>query len=346
MRKLALALACLLLSLSTAQADTLRQAADARQFLIGSAGSIWRFTPDASYQNLLASEFNQITPENELKWVETEPQQGAFHYYWGDQIVAFAQANNMRIHGHTLVWGVDASLPDWIKNGTFTRDELIAIMQNHITQVMTHYKGKVQEWDVVNEAIEKHGNGYQDNIFLRVIGPEYIALAYQAARQADPDAILFYNDFGTENDPVKSRFQVTMIKALRAQGVPIDAVGYQMHEYSDTAIPQSQYKTELGKFAGMGMRVAVTEYDASGLQPASKDAATRATVQAQNYYNALYACLSVSNCKSFTTWGIADPYSFQPTFIPLSRDAALAPKPAYNEMLRLLKSNYFLLPVK
>lgn len=89
-----------------ASATTLRQAADARGFLIGSAGSIWRFTSDANYQNTLANEFNMTTPENELKWVATEPQQGQFNFYWGDKMVAYAQSKGMRIHGHTWFGGM------------------------------------------------------------------------------------------------------------------------------------------------------------------------------------------------------------------------------------------------
>jgi endo-1,4-beta-xylanase len=317
-----------------ASAATLRQAATARNFLVGSAGSIWRFTSDGSYQTLLGNEFNMVTPENELKWFATEPQQGVFTFYNGDQMVAYAQSKGMRIHGHTLVWW--DGLPSWLSNGTFTRDQLIAIMKLHIQTVMTHYKGKIQEWDVVNEAIEHHGNGLRDNIFLRVIGPEYIAMAYQFAQQADPNAILYYNDYSTEIWPLKSTTQYNLLSGLIQQGIPVQGVGLQMHEYTDTAIPTSQYAAELSKLGSLGLRVSVTEYDASGMQPASQTPDVRAGIQAQNYSNALSACLSVTACKSFTTWGLADPFSFQPTLIPLMRDASLNPKPAYTSFMNTL----------
>jgi len=320
----------------TASAATLRQAATARNFLIGSAGSYWRFTNDASYQNLLANEFNLVTPENEMKWVATEPNQGKFTFYAADQMVKYAQSKGMRIHGHTLVW--HQGLPAWVQNGNFTRDQLIAIMKNHIQTVVSRYKGKVQEWDVVNEAIEHKGNGLRDNIFLRVIGPEYIALAFQFAHEADPDAILYYNDYSTEIWPLKSSTQYSLLQGLVASGVPVNGVGLQMHEYTDTAIPLGTYANELSLLGNLGLRVSITEYDASGIQPASKTPDVRASIQAQNYSNALSACLSVAACKSFTTWGLADPFSFQPTFVPLMRDASMNPKPAYNSVLNTLQT--------
>jgi len=318
----------------TASAVTLRQAADARGFLIGSAGSIWRFTSDAKYQNSLSSDYNLVTPENELKWVATEPTQGKFTFYSGDQMVAYAQSKGMRIHGHTLVWF--DGLPAWLKNGNFTRDQLIAIMKLHIQTVVGRYKGKIQEWDVVNEAIEHKGNGLRDNIFLRVIGPEYIAMAFQFAHEADPNAILYYNDYATDIWPVKSATQFSLLQGLVASGVPINGVGLQMHEYTDNPIPVAQYANELSLLGSLGLRVGITEFDSSGLQPASKTPEVRVANQAQNYGNALSACLSVSACKSFTTWGIADSFSFQPTFIPLMRDASMNPKPAYNTVLNKL----------
>jgi endo-1,4-beta-xylanase len=314
--------------------QTLRQAADSRNFLFGSAGSIWKFTPDGSYQNTLASQFNMVTPENELKWFATEPHQGQFDFYWGDKMVAFAQSKGMRIHGHALIWHV--SMPDWLSKGTFTRDQLIAIMKLHIQTVMSHYKGKIQEWDVVNEAVEHHGNGLRDDIFLKVIGPDYIAMAFKFAHEADPNAILFYNDYNTENWPLKSDTQYNLLKGLLQQGVPVNAVGLQMHEYSDTAIPQAQYQAEMTKLASLGLRVGVTEFDASAAQPANKPLETRLAVQAQNYSNSLNACLSVKACKSFTIWGVDDKYSFQPNLSPLIFDANGNPKPAYSAVMSTL----------
>jgi len=321
-----------LCSNALAKGRTLRQVATSKHFLIGSAGSIWKFTPDGSYQNTLSTQFNMLTPENELKWFATEPQQGKFDFYWGDKIVAFAQQNNMRIHGHTLVWF--DSLPAWVKNGTFTRDELIAVMKNHIQTVVSHYKGKIQEWDVVNEAIEHHGNGLRDNIFLRVIGPEYIAMAFQFAHEADPDAVLFYNDFGTENWPIKSDFQYNLLKGLLKQGVPVNAVGLQMHEYSDNPIPVDRYRKELQRLGSLGLRVGVTEFDASSKEPQKNPLAMRLGVQAQTYANAVSACRAVSACKSFTIWGVNDKTTHQSDLAPVIFDANNQPKPAYTSVLR------------
>jgi endo-1,4-beta-xylanase len=314
--------------------QTLRQLADSRQFLLGSSGSYYVIQKNPAYADKLQSEFNMMTPENELKWDITEPQPGKFDFYNGDRAVAFAQAHQMRVHGHTLVWF--NALPAWLKNGTFSRADLMAILKRHIQTVMGHYKGQVAEWDVVNEALEHHGNGLRDNIFLRTIGPEYIAMAYQWAHEADPNAVLFYNDYGTEIWPQKSDAQVQLLSGLLQQGVPVNAVGLQMHEYTDVPLTVAQYAAELSKLGALGLRVGITEFDASGLQPASKPFDTRLQVQATSYGNALSACLSVSACKSFTTWGVADNFSFQPTFIPLIMDSTLSPKPAYAALQQVL----------
>jgi endo-1,4-beta-xylanase len=318
----------------SAKPMTLRQVATSKHFLFGAAGSIWKFTPDGSYQNTLAAQFNMTTPENELKWFATEPEPGDFHFYWGDKIVAFAQQNNMRIHGHTLVWF--DSLPDWVTNGTFTRDELIAVLKRHIETIMLHYKGKIQEWDVVNEAIEHSGNGLRDNIFLRVIGPEYIDMAFQFAHEADPNAILFYNDFGTENWPLKSNTQFSLLKGMLQRGVPVNAVGLQMHEYSDNPIPVQVYKTELQRLASLGLRVGVTEFDASSKEPQKNPLAMRLAVQAQTYANAVDACLSVPACKSFTIWGVNDKTTHQADLAPVIFDVNNQPKPAYTSVMNTL----------
>jgi endo-1,4-beta-xylanase len=150
---------------------------------------------DSEYVALLSdsNEFGQITPGNAMKWDTIEPSRGTFNYASGDEIVDLAEKNGQLLRCHTLVWY--NQLPSWVTNGGFDNATLIEILQNHITEEVTHYKGKCYAWDVVNEAIsDDSGAPLRDNIFLSTIGEAYIPIAFAAAAAADPDAKLYYND--------------------------------------------------------------------------------------------------------------------------------------------------------
>jgi endo-1,4-beta-xylanase len=200
-------------------ASTLRAAGK----LIGAAISAGHLN-DMSYANVAGTEFDYVTPENEMKWESTEATQNTFRFDGGDQIVKFAESHQMKVKGHTLVW--HNQLPGWMQGMTGAA-AVRAAMLNHITKVVQHFKGHLIAWDVVNEAID--GANQRADVFSQQIGPTYIAEAFRAAHDADSDALLFYNDYGAEGGGTKADAIYNMVKGLVADGVPISGVGLQMH---------------------------------------------------------------------------------------------------------------------
>ena len=195
---------------------------------------------------LLSKHFNSITSGNDMKWDATEPTEGNFTFAQADAEVAFAQANNMHVRGHTLVW--HSQTPAWVFTNasgqpmTGTPDEqalLTQRLQRHIQTVMTHFGNAVPVWDVVNEPIdESQPDGYRRSPWFNILGPQYIPIALQAARAANPTAKLYINDFNT-TIPAKRDFLVALARSLKSQGVPLDGIGHQMHSNIEFPSPQS-----------------------------------------------------------------------------------------------------------
>src|SRR5262249_18770950 len=234
-----LALCLLALSLTiVAQAQTLRDAATARGLRVGAAVNITPFRNEPIYSQTLGREFNMLVAENVMKFDALHPAQNTFNFTDADALVAFAEANNMAVRGHNLVW--HNQIPSWLTNGNFTRDQVIAILQNHISTVVGRYRGRIVAWDVVNEAInDSNGQLRSESFWLQKIGPEYIAMAFQFAHQADPDAKLYYDDFGAEASGTKSDAVFNLVSGLVNQGVPINGVGWQMHQVNPFRIQQA-----------------------------------------------------------------------------------------------------------
>ncbi len=311
-----------------AASATLGQHAATRGKFFGSAVDNNQLTNDAAYANLLGSEFNQVTPENAMKWDATEPQRGQFSFTRGDQIVSFATQHNQIVRGHTLVW--HSQLPGWLTGGNFTNDELNQILQNHVTSVAGHYAGQVQAWDVVNEPFNEDGS-LRSSIWLQRLGPGYIANALRWARQADPNAKLYLNDYNIEGINAKSDAMYNLVRSLRQQGVPIDGVGIQGHLAIQYGFPSS-LQQNIQRFADLGVDVAITELDVRIVLP--RDAAKDST-QATYYSNVVRACLAVPRCVGITAWSYTDRYSWVPDVFPNEGaaclyDANLQPKPAYH----------------
>jgi len=210
---------------------------------------------NSQYNSVLSTQFNGVTPENEMKWDTTEPSQGSFNFGNADQVVSFAQSHNMKIRGHTLVW--HSQLPGWVSSlsGSST---VLSAMNNHITTEMTHFKGKIWYWDVVNEAFNDDGSRRSD-VFQTQIGNNYIANAFTTARAADPNAKLCYNDFNIESMNAKSNAVFNMVQSFKSSGVPIDCVGFQSHLIVGQ-IP-SDFQANLQRFANLGVDVQITELD-------------------------------------------------------------------------------------
>jgi endo-1,4-beta-xylanase len=229
--------------------------------------------------------FNSLTPENVMKPALIQPQEGKFSWGEADKIVEFAQANGMKVRGHTLCWHNQTA--DWMfkdaQGNQASKELVLARLKEHITQVVSRYKGKIYAWDVVNEAIDNldpANVGYRQTLWYKICGDEFIAKAFQWAHEADPKAVLFYNEYNTEN-PAKREKTYEMLKKMLAQGVPINGVGIQAHwdigspkhvgqlnqpGEGDFIIPGSSedaIRESINKFSSLGLVVQITELDVS-----------------------------------------------------------------------------------
>src|SRR5689334_10275663 len=275
---------------------------------------------DSTYGTILDREFNMITPENEMKWDTTEPSRGNFNFGPADQIVSHAQAHGQRMRGHTLVW--HGQLPGWVSS-IGDANTLRSVMDNHITTEMTHYRGKIYAWDVVNEAFADGGSGqHRSSVFQNVLGNGFIEEAFRTARNADPAAKLCYNDYNIENwTDAKTQGVYNMVKDFKSRGVPIDCVGFQSH--FGASGPPASFQTTLSNFAALGVDVQITELDI-------------AQASATAYTNAVQACMNVARCTGITVWGIRDSDSWRTGENPMLFDAGGTKKPAYSAVLSAL----------
>ncbi|WTJ79183.1 endo-1,4-beta-xylanase [Kitasatospora sp. NBC_01539] len=277
---------------------------------------------ESAYASTLDAEFNAVTPENEMKWDAVEATRNTFTYGAADQIVSHAQSKSMKVRGHTLVWY--SQLPGWV--GGLGATDLRTAMNNHITQVMTHYKGKIYAWDVVNEAFQDGSSGARrSSPFQDKLGSGYIEEAFRTARSVDPNAKLCYNDYNTDGQNAKSNAVYAMVKDFKQRGVPIDCVGFQSHFNSASPVP-SDYQANLQRFADLGVDVQITELDIEG----------SGTAQATSYGKVTTACLAVTRCTGMTVWGIPDKYSWRSSGTPLLFDDNYGKKPAYTAVLNAL----------
>ncbi len=311
-------------NLPEAATPSLRQASGLR---IGAAVEPSLLAGDSAYRTTVAREFNTLTPENVMKFDHIHPTAGSFDFCDSDALVSYAAANGMQVRGHTLVW--HQQLPEWLTSGNYSRDELIAILRHHIETVAGRYRGHVWAWDVVNEAFESDGS-LRDSLWLRGIGPEYIEMAFRWAHQADPDALLFYNDYAAEGMGAKSDAIYAMLKRLRGQGVPVDGVGLQMHLEAGKA-NRAEIARNMNRLADLGLEIHVTEMDVRVALPAT---AAKLRQQADTYREVVGACVSVAACRSITFWGVSDSHSWiAGTFAgfgsALLLDESYGHKPAY-----------------
>ncbi|WP_265737168.1 endo-1,4-beta-xylanase [Actinacidiphila paucisporea] len=276
---------------------------------------------DSTYSTILDREFNMITPENEMKWDTTEPSRGNFNFGPGDQIVNHAAAHGQKMRGHTLVW--HNQLPGWVSG--LSASDLQSAMDNHITQEMTHFKGKIYAWDVVNEAFADGGSGqHRSSPFQDKLGNGFIEHAFRTARSVDPSAKLCYNDYNIENwTDAKTQGVYNMVKDFKARSVPIDCVGFQSH--FGAGGPPSSFQTTLTNFAALGVDVQLTELD---IAQASSSA----------YASTVNACVHVTRCAGITVWGIRDSDSWRTGENPLLFDNNGNPKAAYTSVLNALNA--------
>jgi len=311
---------------------SLREAAAQAGVQVGAAFREISATDDPKYLPALIADFNSVTHEHAMKWAATQPEYGVFNFDEPDRMIEIAEAHGMAVRGHTLVWEqatVDAT-PEYVTAIT-DPEELRTLMANHIRTVVGHFRGRVDAWDVVNEPLDTLGSEVYQNIFYQLMGPGYIAEAFQLAHEADPDATLFLNEALVSNDGDKFDALLALTADLLEQGVPIHGVGLQGHFLTE-APNHDELLANLQQLAALGVVVELTEVDIILRGPG--DDAARLERQRQEFFDMASACLAVEACKRITFWGFTDRHTwinsfFGPDLAPLPLDENYERKPAY-----------------
>lgn len=321
----------------TVALPTLRDLASKEGISIGAVVNSNYLGKDRMYQKILSREVNMVTPENEMKFDFIHPGKDRFDFSKADEIVNFALKNHQKVRGHTLVWF--HRIPEWLKKGRYSRAEMMDLLKNHIQTVVGHYKGKVYSWDVVNEALDDRGR-LRDSIWLRTIGPEYIPLAFLWAHEADPEALLFYNDYGIDGMNRKSDALYKLLKKFRNNHVPINGVGYEMHSWISSGINFNDEKKSINRLGSLHLQVQITELDIGMAEPVHSSLVSRSNKQAEYYADTLKTCLSTKSCSAVVMWGITDKYTYRNQVErPLIFNNQYQPKRAYWSLLQTLRNN-------
>jgi endo-1,4-beta-xylanase len=325
----------------------------ANYFSVGVAVSPRALKTDEA--ELIKREFNSITPENAMKMGPIHPKENQYFWTHADSIVAFAERNKMKVRGHTLCWHSQA--PPWMfvdtKGDTVSKDVLLQRLKDHITTVVSRYKGKIYAWDVVNEVIsDKPDEFYRNSPWYKICGDEFIEKAFRYAHDADPNAVLFYNDYN-EIDPVKREKIFKMVTALTAAGVPIHGIGLQGH-WAINEPSADQLDKTLSRFAATGLTLQVTELDISvypkehnARERKPEDTNTEYTDQKEQKQRDVYrTCFELfrkykNNISGITFWNISDRASWLDNFpvrgrkdYPLLFDKDLKPKKVYEDVVK------------
>ncbi len=306
----------------------------------------------------ISHHFRVLVAENAMKPDTLSPAEGRYNFADAEVIMAFAKQHQMPVRGHTLVW--HQQLAPWMLregSGEVSRATLIARLQKFITDVVSHFKGRVYAWDVVNESFQfdegpdmkTDAQGMRMNDWRRIIGPEYIEIAFRAAAAADPQALLFYNDYETQN-PKKVAAMLSMAQDLRRKGVRIDGIGHQMH--CSRGWPRvADVARAIDEIAAAGLQQQITELDIAlnqGLADTAVTAATPELLQAQaDRYRELVSLFvqKRSAVSALLVWGISDAYTWLTEWpskrfeAPLLFDRELRPKPAYHAVLQAARGS-------
>lgn len=333
-------------------------------FLVGAALNPAEFTEaDARSDALIKAQFNTITPENVLKWALIHPQPDSYNFDLPDQYISFGEKNHMFIVGHNLVW--HNQTPTWVfqddKGNPVDRETLLKRLHEHIYTVVGRYKGRIKGWDVVNEALAEDGT-LRQTPWLKIIGEDYLAKAFQYAHEADPQAELYYNDYNLENED-KRKGALELLRKIQAQGVPITGVGIQGHYHMDSP-SNEQVDAAITAFSKLGLKVMITELDVDVLPLAMQYLGADVTVFAElqpklNPYatglpDAVQQALAQRYAGLFgvflkhrgelvrvTFWGVTDGGSWLNnwpvkgrTNYPLLFDRSGKPKPAFDAVIR------------
>lgn len=328
--------------------DSLRDAAQRSGMLIGAAVRPAQLS-ESAYAATLAREFNMVEPEDALKWEVLRPDAESFDFSQADRIVDFAERHNMKVRGHTLVW--HHQNPSWLMAGTYTAAQLSNLLETHIRTVVGHYRGRVFAWDVANEAFDEGKNAGrlrstlwydQPGIGLANQGFAYLAQCFRWAHEADPGALLFYNEAEAEEINAESDAILAMVRAFQRDGVPINGVGFQMH-IGNLHPDIASISANIARFTAQGLQVHITEMDVALPVDINGNADSgNLNRQADIYRQIAEACLSHPGCSAIQTWGFTDKYSWIGSHSKHMQGAGLFfdrdyhPKPAYGALIAVL----------
>ena len=333
--RLILAAACAALFLAAASATPAGARTGPVQLGAAVYTDAFLLDPDPRYRATLAG-YDSLTAETAMKIGIVQPQRGTFDFTAADAMAAFADAHGQAMFGHTLTWCADSTLPGWLRNGSWTRSSLLTVLEEHITRVVTHFRGRVRAWDVVNEALNDDGSR-RDCLWERIIGDDWIAHAFRFARNADPAAKLFYNEVRADFANPKYDATVGLIRELRLAGAPVDGAGLQYH-LTDRWPTQEQVQLAIRGLADLGVEVHISELDV----PVWRFGGTpeRKLVRQAEVYRAIAAaCQAEPSCVRITTWGFTDRYTWRLPWqesLPLPYDSEYRPKPAWTAMQEAL----------
>ena len=275
-------------------------------FAFGAAVNINLLKSNTSYRELVIKEYSSLTAENAMKFGALHPAEKTYNWSDADYLVQFASDNNKRVHGHTLIWY--KSLPTWVMDFQGDSEAWEQLFKNHIQAVVSRFRGRVVSWDVVNEALEDNGT-LRNSIWLQKLGPNYIARAFQYAHEADPNALLFYNDYGHEYSSVKRAAIINLVNGLKNAGVPIHGIGLQMHtRYNQTDANLNAAITDASQ---TGLKVHISELDIA-VNPDNNPSLTFSALleeqQAEKYFFIVktFNALPANQKFGITTWNVSD----------------------------------------
>ncbi len=306
-------------------------------FTVGASVSVSLMKNNSKYSGVVTKEYNSITAENAMKFGGLHPAENTFFWTDADYLVSYAQANNKRIHGHTLNWYT--SLPAWVTSYVGDSTAWENLLKTHIQTVVTHFKGKVASWDVVNEAFNDDGT-LRNSIWVQKLGADYIARCFQYANQADPDALLFYNDYGNEYSSAKRTAIFNLITNFKSRGIPIHGIGMQFHmTYTQS---DANISAAISSAVSTGLKVHISELDirVNNDKTFTVFTSTLATQQAAKYKFVVqsYNTIPASQKYGITTWNVGDADSWIPAWLgapdwPLPFDGNYLRKPAYRAII-------------
>jgi endo-1,4-beta-xylanase len=322
---------------------------DTATFPVGAALNPDKLRNHRAYRATVMRHFDSITAENMMKMHRLRPARDAYDWMEAEYLITFARQNGMRVHGHTLLW--HQAVPDWVEDFEGTSDEWEAMVKEHVQTVVSHFRGSVAGWDVVNEAFEDDGT-LRDTIWRRHLGDDYVATVFQWAREADPEARLFYNDYDLAVHPAKLQAVLAMVDSFKQRGITIDGVGMQLHtELSHPSIEEIRKAAQA--VADRGLLVHFSELDVRG-NPWPGSGPIRYTTYTSEFAAAqrdrvrdivrVFQNLPEASRYGITTWGVSDVDSWFRSYVkimdwPLLFDEDYEPKEAFRGFVEGLSAD-------